>query len=203
MICFLFFCLSFLSFFFLGTHLQHIEVPRLGVKSELQLLAYTTAIAIQDPNHVWDLHWSSRQHRILNSLSEARDRTGILTDTSRGSGAPCFVCYILVASSIHTQVDYRSGGVNLSWRCSNRMGPIPISVPWRRGSRALGPAAQQGSSPPVGPSLAWVHCLLNLMSFLVYSLVLEEPILQELWGKGVWEINFFDTLNVWQFYLLS
>ena len=32
------------------------EIPRLGVKSELQLLAYTTAIAIQDPNHVWDLH---------------------------------------------------------------------------------------------------------------------------------------------------
>ena len=25
------------------------EVPRLGVESELQLLAYTTAIAMQDP----------------------------------------------------------------------------------------------------------------------------------------------------------
>ena len=29
-------------FLFLGPHLQHIEVPRLGVKSELQLPAYTT-----------------------------------------------------------------------------------------------------------------------------------------------------------------
>ena len=32
------------SFFnFLGLHLQHIEVPRLGVESERQLPAYTTA----------------------------------------------------------------------------------------------------------------------------------------------------------------
>ena len=33
----------FLSFVFLGPHLRHMEVPRLGVESELQLLAYTTA----------------------------------------------------------------------------------------------------------------------------------------------------------------
>ena len=31
--------------FFSGLHLQHMEVPRLGVKSELQLPAYTTAYA--------------------------------------------------------------------------------------------------------------------------------------------------------------
>ena len=36
-------------FFFLGLHLQHMEVPRLGVKLELQLPAYTTATAMQDP----------------------------------------------------------------------------------------------------------------------------------------------------------
>ena len=30
-------------FFFLGPYLQHMEVPRLGVESELQLLTYTTA----------------------------------------------------------------------------------------------------------------------------------------------------------------
>ena len=34
---------------FLGLHLQHMEVPRLGVKLELQLPAYATAIAMQDP----------------------------------------------------------------------------------------------------------------------------------------------------------
>ena len=32
-------------FFFLGPHLQHMEVPGLGVKLELQLPAYTTATA--------------------------------------------------------------------------------------------------------------------------------------------------------------
>ena len=36
-------------FFFLGPHLQHMEVPRLGADWELQLLAYTTATATQDP----------------------------------------------------------------------------------------------------------------------------------------------------------
>jgi len=65
----------FLFFCFLGPHLWHIEVPRLGVQSELQLLAYTTATATQDLSHICDLHHSSWQRLILNPLSEARDRT--------------------------------------------------------------------------------------------------------------------------------
>ena len=36
-------------FCFLGPHLQHMDVPRLGVKLELELSAYTTAIAALDP----------------------------------------------------------------------------------------------------------------------------------------------------------
>ena len=60
-------------FVFLGPNPQHMEVARQGVKSELWLLAYTTATEMQDPNHVCDLHHSSRQHRILNALSEAGD----------------------------------------------------------------------------------------------------------------------------------
>ena len=51
------------------------KVPRLGVKSELQLLPYATATATQDPSHIWDLHHSSGQCRILDPLREARDRT--------------------------------------------------------------------------------------------------------------------------------
>ena len=51
------------------------EVPRLGVKLELQLLAYTTVTATQDPSHVCHLHHSSEQCQILNSLIEARDQT--------------------------------------------------------------------------------------------------------------------------------
>ena len=53
-----------LFFGFLGPHVQHMEVPRLGAESEPQLLAYATAT--QDPSCVCDLHHSSRQHRILN-----------------------------------------------------------------------------------------------------------------------------------------
>ena len=33
----------FVCFYLLGTHLQHVEVPRLGAESELQLPAYVTA----------------------------------------------------------------------------------------------------------------------------------------------------------------
>ena len=57
---------------FLGLHLWHMEVPRLGVKSELQLPAYTTATATWDLSHICDLHHRSRQCQILNTLSEAR-----------------------------------------------------------------------------------------------------------------------------------
>ena len=58
------------------------EVARQGVESELQLLAYTTATAMWDPGCLCDLHHSLWQRRILNPLSEARDRTCILMDTS-------------------------------------------------------------------------------------------------------------------------
>ena len=68
--------------FFLGLHPWHMEVPRLGVKSELQLLAYVTAIAVPDPSHIYDLHCSSWQRGILNPLIRARDQTCILMDTS-------------------------------------------------------------------------------------------------------------------------
>ena len=47
------------------------EVPRLGVESELQLLAYTTVTAMPDPSYACDLHHSSEQHQILNPPSEA------------------------------------------------------------------------------------------------------------------------------------
>ena len=39
----------FLFVCFLGLHLQHMEVPRLGVKLELYLPAYATATATPDP----------------------------------------------------------------------------------------------------------------------------------------------------------
>ena len=62
-------------FFFCLLHLWHMEVPRLGVYSELLLPAYARATAMPDPSCVCNLHQSSRQRWILNPLSEARDRT--------------------------------------------------------------------------------------------------------------------------------
>ena len=56
------------------------EVPRLGVKSELQLPASTTATATWHPSSILDLHCNLCQYQILNPLSKARDGTCILTD---------------------------------------------------------------------------------------------------------------------------
>ena len=72
----------FFFFCFLGLHLWHMEVPRLGIKLDLQLLAYATATAMQGLSHVYNLHHSSQQHRIPDALSEARDQARILMDTS-------------------------------------------------------------------------------------------------------------------------
>ena len=58
------------------------EVPRLGVKSELHLLANSTPKGISDLSHVCNLHHSSWQCWVLNPLNETRNRTLILMDTS-------------------------------------------------------------------------------------------------------------------------
>ena len=44
---------------FLGPHPQHMEVPGLGVESELQMPAYTTATVTQDLSSIGDVHHSS------------------------------------------------------------------------------------------------------------------------------------------------
>ena len=72
----------FFFFYFLGLHPQHMEVPNLGVQSELQLPATATATTTLDLSSVCNLHHSSWQCQILNPLSEARDRTCILMETS-------------------------------------------------------------------------------------------------------------------------
>ena len=72
----------FSPLFLLGLHLQHMEVPRLGVKSELQLLAYATATAIPDPRHICNLHTAHSNTGSFNALSKARDPTQVLMDTS-------------------------------------------------------------------------------------------------------------------------
>ena len=75
----LFVCFLFLSF---AATLWHMEVPRLGVESKRQLLAYAAAMATPDASCFWDLHRSLHQHRILSPLSKARDPTQILMSGS-------------------------------------------------------------------------------------------------------------------------
>ena len=72
-----------LYFCFLEMHLHHMEVPRIGVKLEVQPPAYATATAMCNPGNICELHHSSWQCRILNLLSEAKDLTPILMDTSQ------------------------------------------------------------------------------------------------------------------------
>ena len=82
------------------------EVPSRGVESELS----QTATGTGDPRHVWDLHHNSRQHRILNPLSEARDRTCILIDASQ-------ICWATRGTPLVYFLDSTCGwySVCLSW----------------------------------------------------------------------------------------
>ena len=59
------------------------EVARLWVESELQLLTYATAML--DLSRICDPHCSLGQHQVLNPLSEARDLTCILMEYQRGA----------------------------------------------------------------------------------------------------------------------
>ena len=63
----------FISFTFLLSRAT--PVTYLGVQSELQLLANTTATAMQDPSRICDLHHSSQQCQSLNPLRKAWDQT--------------------------------------------------------------------------------------------------------------------------------
>ena len=76
-----FFFIFYFYFCFLGPHLWHMDVPRLGVESDLQLPAYATSTRMWDPSCACSPQSSSWQRRILNPLREARDQTRILTDT--------------------------------------------------------------------------------------------------------------------------
>ena len=69
----LLFLFIYYLFLYGGGHIRHMEVARPGVELEPQLLANTTATAMQAPSHVCNLDHSSQQRWILNPLSEARD----------------------------------------------------------------------------------------------------------------------------------
>ena len=95
----LLFLIFFFFYFFLGPYPQHMEVPRLGVESEPQLAACTTATAMPDVSHIFNLYHNSQQRQILNLLSKARDRTHNLMVPSRihfhctKMGTPAFLMF--------------------------------------------------------------------------------------------------------------
>ena len=68
-------------FLFLEPYLRNMEVPRLGVKSEL--LACTTATATPDPSCIWDLCYRSGQCQSLHPLIVVRDPARTLSIVSR------------------------------------------------------------------------------------------------------------------------
>ena len=96
-----------MSFVFLGPHPWHMEVPRLGVELELLLPAYATAIAMPDPSHICNLHLRSRQCRIFNPLSKARDLTRNLMVPS-WIHFPC----TMMGTPIHMNLDIKSRNLN-------------------------------------------------------------------------------------------
>ena len=70
----------FFFFFFFRAAPTAYGVPQLGVESELQLPACTTATAIPDPSHICTICHRLWQCQIFNPLSKAREQTCILMD---------------------------------------------------------------------------------------------------------------------------
>ena len=91
------------------------EAPRLGVKSELHLPAYAIATATRDPSRVCGLHHSSWKHQLLNPPSKARDRTCILTDTSR----------------ILNPLSHAGNSLGLTAALQGVLLPAPLVLQWR------------------------------------------------------------------------
>ena len=105
-----------LVYFFLGPHLQHMEVSRLVVKLELQLPGYTTATAMPYPCSICDICHRLWQCHIFNLLSEAWDQTHILIDTSQ---VLFFFFFLMEVPRLGVQLDHQ-----------------PMPEPQQRGIRA-------------------------------------------------------------------
>ena len=99
------------------------EIPRLGVKSELQLPAYTTPTATRDPSCICDLYHSSWQHWIPDPLSEAVEWIRMLMDTgqmfllchNRNSSNPFWIYVLRRIHSLFGMTFYFLNGVD-DWK---------------------------------------------------------------------------------------
>ena len=84
------FLFYFCIFVFSGPHPWHMEVPRLGVQSELQRPVYATATAMWDPSLVYNPHHSSQHCQIFNPPSEIKPMSSWLTTEPRWKRRPFF-----------------------------------------------------------------------------------------------------------------
>ena len=75
--------LSFFFFFFRAVPVAHGSSQARGWIGAVAAGLYTTATETQDPSHICNLHHSSWQRWILNSLSKARDQSHVLMGSSR------------------------------------------------------------------------------------------------------------------------
>ena len=75
----------FFFFFFLGPQWRHMEIPGcMGqIGAAAASLSHSHSHTGSEPSHIFNLHSSLWQCWILNPLSEARDQTCNLMDTSR------------------------------------------------------------------------------------------------------------------------
>jgi len=87
------------------------EVPRLGVKSELSLLGHATATATWDLSQVCNLHHGSQQCWIFSTPSKARDPT----------------CNLRVPSWIHFCCTMM-GTPHLEFRCMMEPGLVDFTL---------------------------------------------------------------------------
>ena len=130
----------FFSPCFLRLHPWHVEVPRLGVESKLQLPAHTTAT--RDPSRVCDLQPQLMAMRIPNPLSGARDRTCNLMVPSwilfrcATMGTPRLrVCAAQGSShQLHVAAEHLQGG-----KCKGETGFHFSFIPLSVSSHTIGP----------------------------------------------------------------
>ena len=131
---YLFFTFHFIFLLFRAAPAAYVGSQARGLIG-VTALAYTTVSAMPDLSHIFELYHSSRQHRILNPLSKARDGTHNLMVP----GQIHFRCAMM--GTPHPLLDSKGQTMGLfmdSWDmlsrrepCTRRqdMGPAPI-LPW-------------------------------------------------------------------------